>query len=315
MLQCPIAVGIAVARDFVVLGDIQTAGDPFHVVGLGQVVDDYFTRIGQTIAIPIGQTNDPICRSLGDVEHTVGADRHQAWASQARGERAHLEAGRHVQPRGGLVGRRERRCAGAGWRHCPAAVSLVAQQTKQDIVGRLVRGVQLEARALEPLDGKHPIRRIFGLCIAQGHAEQQQALGLAPAWRAVELKAAGAPGPQERVADVMAGGGEEAAAVLWLRLWEGRPVAAALPKAVGTEAAKQDIVGLAVFGVQLQAHALEPLRLEHPALDRLGLLRADREAEDRQAAVPLPVCTDAASDTEAGRGEAAFAGLGTTVAR
>src|SRR5207249_2592913 len=80
------------------------------------------------------------------------------------------------------------------------------------------------------------------------------------------------------------------------------------PRAGGAEPAQQDIVGAAVLRVQLQAVALEPLRLDRAALDRLGLLGRDREAEHRQPAVLFPELADAPCDTVAGLGKAALAG-------
>ncbi len=126
---------------------------------------------------------------------------------------------------------------------------LVAKQAQQHIVGRLVLGVQLEARPLEPLDHEHAIWRRFGLRVAQRQAKQRQALGLAGAQRTVELKAAGAPGPQDRAADVVAGRGGEVAVELRLRSREGRPVASALRQAIGAQAAKQHVIGRLVLGV------------------------------------------------------------------
>src|SRR5262245_54261400 len=99
--------------------------------------------------------------------------------------------------------------------------------------------------------------------------------------------------------------GEKAAAILRLGLGEGKPVAALLIEPVDAQAAKQDIIGARILGVQLQTVALEPLELHRPALDLLLALRRDREAKDRQAAVLLPELADAAVDALTGLGEAA----------
>src|SRR5690606_36684749 len=78
--------------------------------------------------------------------------------------------------------------------------------------------------------------------------------------------------------------------------------AALLSEPVHAEADEQHIVGRGVLRVQLEPVALEPLSLERAALDELLLLGAHREAEDRQAAVLLPVLADPTADAEAGLG-------------
>src|SRR5262245_49166278 len=103
--------------------------------------------------------------------------------------------------------------------------------------------------------------------------------------------------------------GEETTARCCTALGEGVPVATLLRQPVGTKPTEQDIIGAGVFGVQLQAVALEPLDLEWLAFDLLLLLRRDREAKDRQTAVLLPELADASFDAEPGLGETALAGL------
>src|SRR5260221_10253639 len=103
--------------------------------------------------------------------------------------------------------------------------------------------------------------------------------------------------------------GEEAAAGLRTALGERERVAALLGQSVGAQPAQQHIVGSRVLGVQLQPIALEPLHLQGLALDRVLLLRCDRQAEYRQAAVLLPELADAPIDAEAGLAEAALDGL------
>src|SRR5262245_42922997 len=104
-----------------------------------------------------------------------------------------------------------------------------------------------------------------------------------------------APVAQERLADVMAGLSEEATAGLGGALRKSDPITALLAQAIRAKAAKQDIVGAYVLGVQLQAVALELLDLQAPFFDQLLVLRADREAEDRQTAVLLPEVANASA--------------------
>ena len=81
--------------------------------------------------------------------------------------------------------------------------------------------MQLEARALEPLRGVLlAVAERLDLRVAQRQAEQRQILGLALAFLAVELQAAGVPGLQDAAADIVAGLGEEAAAGLRVALGE-----------------------------------------------------------------------------------------------
>src|SRR5262249_15127039 len=129
--------------------------------------------------------------------------------------------------------------------------------------------MQLEARALEPLDSEHAIARVLCLWVGERQAEQRQALGLAHAAPPVELQAVSTPGAQDRIANVVAGLGKEAAAWLGRALGKGEPVAALLLEAIGTQPAKQHVVGARVLGVQFQAVALEPLHLNRPAPDLL----------------------------------------------
>jgi hypothetical protein len=155
--------------------------------------------------------------------------------------------------------------------------------------------MQLEARALEPLDCVGlPFDQLL-LRVAERQAEQRQALGRARTAFAVELQAAGAPGRQDRAADVVAGLGEELAYLARRRSREGHTVAALLIQAIRAEPAQQHVVGARVGGVQLQAGALEPLHLRRLAFDALLLLWPDREAEYRQPAVLFPKLADAPS--------------------
>src|SRR6266508_562072 len=157
-----------------------------------------------------------------------------------------------------------------------------AQAAQQYVIRRLVLGVQLEARALEPLHAVILALDRLGLRIAQRQAKQRQALGLALALLAVELQAAGAPGRQDRAADMMASFGEESAVGLRFGLGESNPVAALLGQPVDAKPPEQDIIGPRVFGVQLQPYSLEPLRLNGLAFQRLLLLRRHWEPEDSE---------------------------------
>ncbi len=103
--------------------------------------------------------------------------------------------------------------------------------------------------------------------------------------------------------------GEETAAGLGRALAKASPIAPLLRQAIDAQAAQQHIIGRLVLGVQLEPVALEPLHLEGLTLDELLLLRADREAEDRQAAVLLPERADAPGDAETSLGKAALGGL------
>jgi hypothetical protein len=136
--------------------------------------------------------------------------------------------------------------------------------------------VQLEAGALDPLHRELLALDRLGHLVAERQAEQRQAFLEALAVAAVELQPAGLPGPPDLAADVMAGLGEEAAAVFSLALGEGEPVAALLLERVHADPAQQHVVGAGVLGVQLQAGTLEPLSLDRPVLDLLLVLRPKR---------------------------------------
>src|SRR5213080_3416960 len=88
----------------------------------------------------------------------------------------------------------------------------------------------------------------------------------------------------------MAGRLEEHAAGLRCTLRESEPVATALLEDCVAQSAQQHMVGRPILGVQLQPVPLEVLNsVIAPILATLKELLAGRIAEDRQAAVGLPV--------------------------
>src|SRR5690349_18306077 len=73
-----------------------------------------------------------------------------------------------------------------------------AQPAEQHIIWRLVLGVELEARALEPLHQHRLALDRLLLRLADRHAKQRQALGVAAAAPAIELQPVALPVGGER---------------------------------------------------------------------------------------------------------------------
>src|SRR5205085_8444097 len=90
-------------------------------------------------------------------------------------------------------------------------------------------------------------------------AEERQAFCGSLALLAIELQAVGAPVAQKRLADIVAGAGEELAARPGRALGKIEPVAAGLLKRAIAQPAQQHIVGPLILGVQLQPVPLEVL--------------------------------------------------------
>src|SRR4051812_25205978 len=122
------------------------------------------------------------------------------------------------------------------------------------------------------------------------------------------------PGREDRAADIVAGLGEEAAVGLRFGLGEREPVAALLGQPVDAQPPEQDIVRSRVFGVQLQACTLKPLRLERLAFQRFLLLRRERQTEDCQPTVLLPEFAYTPRNAGPGLREATFILLSLRVA-
>ncbi len=82
------------------------------------------------------------------------------------------------------------------------------------------------------------------------------------------------------------------------------PVPALLPEPIVAQPSEQDVVRGLLLGVELEAVALERLRQEAALVGLLVRRRRDRVAEDRQAAVLLPVVVEAALDAVRDAGDA-----------
>src|SRR5262249_34346650 len=84
-----------------------------------------------------------------------------------------------------------------------AGAHLVAEQAQQNVVGRLILGVELEAPSLEPLYAVFLAFDQFWFLIAERHPEQAQVFGLAFTPAPVDLQSVRMPGLEDVAADVM----------------------------------------------------------------------------------------------------------------